>query len=67
MKILITDDIHEQQEMIILDDGDKIMIRRRTRIGARDDWSDWKPPILNRKEALQVNHLISDAILGRVK
>lgn len=63
MKIQITDELYEQLEMVIQNDGDRITIRQRNRTRVSEEWSDWKPPILNKREALAVHKGISDVML----
>ena len=67
VKMLITDELYEQVEMIVQDGGNRITIRQRNRTRVLDDWSDWKPPILNRREVLGVYQAISDIVLQGVK
>ena len=64
MNIQITAELYEQVEMVIRNDGDSITIRQRNRTRVGEAWSDWKPPILSRREALAVYQAIQDTILN---
>lgn len=66
MNIPITEELYEQVEMIIRNDGDRITIRQRNRTRVGEAWSDWKPPILNKRESLAVYQAIQNAILSPV-
>lgn len=65
--MLITDELYEQVEMIVQDRGNRITIRQRNRTRVIDDWGDWKPPILNRRESLGVYQGLSDIVLEGLK
>ena len=62
--MLITDELYEQVELIVQNDGDRITIRQRNRTRVSEEWSDWKPPIFNRRESLAIHQAITDNILS---
>lgn len=64
MNIPITEELYEQVEMIVQNDGDRITIRQRNRTRVGEAWGDWKPPILNKHESLAVYQAIQNAILN---
>lgn len=61
---MITGELYEQLEMII--QNDRIIIRQRNRTRVGEAWGDWKPPILNKRESLAVYQGIQNAILNPV-